>query len=93
MITQIIASNHIIKFKKKSNKKFQLVIDEQIKKIIDNPTIGEIKKGDLAGISVYKFKHNRQLYLLSYELKINTLYLYTIGTHENYYKSLKKILK
>jgi mRNA interferase RelE/StbE len=93
MIKNIIASNKIIKFKKKSNKTFQLEIDEQIKNIINNPNIGELKKGDLSGIKVHKFKFNKQLYLLSYEIINNTLNLYTIGTHENYYRILKTFLK
>jgi mRNA interferase RelE/StbE len=93
MIKNITASSHIIKFKKKSNKKFQLEIDVQIKIIINNPDIGELKKGDLAGVKVHKFKFNKQLYLLSYEVINETLNLYTIGTHENYYRTLKNFFK
>jgi mRNA interferase RelE/StbE len=88
----IIVSNHFLKFKKKSPKKLQLEIDNEVKNIIKNPEIGELKKGDLKAIRIHKFKYKVQLYLLSYEVKGNTLFLYLIGTHENYYKQLKRYL-
>ncbi|MGR3176896.1 MAG: type II toxin-antitoxin system RelE/ParE family toxin [Candidatus Anammoxibacter sp.] len=86
----ITASNRFLKFKKKSHKNLQLAIDKEIKKIINNPNIGELKKGDLKGIRVYKFKVKTQLYLLSYEVKGNNVFLYLIDTHGNYYKQLKE---
>ncbi len=88
----IIASNHFLKFKKKSPKKLQLEIDNEVKNIINNPEIGELKKGDLKSIRVHKFKFKAQLFLLSYEIKRDTLFLYLIDTHENYYKQLKRYL-
>jgi hypothetical protein len=70
------------------------------------PTIGEAKTGDLQGIRVYKFTHNRQQYLMAYrpptdeEIKaedhrIEVLYIdfYQVGPHENFYAALKKYLK
>jgi len=89
---RIIASNHFLKFKKKSPKKLQFEIDKQVTKLVDDPESGEVKKGDLKGIRVYKFTYGSQLLLLSYEVKGDTLYLYTIGSHENFYKRLKKYL-
>jgi ParE-like toxin of type II bacterial toxin-antitoxin system len=88
----IIVSNHFLKFKKKSPKKLQLEIDNEVKNIINNPEIGELKKGDLKATRAHKFKFKAQLYLLSYEAKGNTLFLYLIDTHENYYKQLKRYL-
>ncbi len=89
---KIIVSNPFIRFKKKSNKNLQIEIDEQVKKILENPEIGELKKGDLRGIRVYKFNFKSQLYLISYEVTGETLYLYVIGTHENFYQRLKNLL-
>ncbi|GBE05007.1 hypothetical protein BMS3Abin10_00626 [bacterium BMS3Abin10] len=89
---KVIASNHFLKFKKKSPKKLQLEIDSQVKKLIEDPDIGEQKKGNLKGIRVHKFTYGRQLFLLSYEVSKNVLRLYTIGSHENFYKKLKKYL-
>lgn len=97
---KIIASNYFLKFKKKSPPNLQLEIDNQVNKIIDNLDIGELKKGDLKGIRVHKFTYKTQLLLLSYEhIPIpavdqgnDVLHLYTIGSHENFYKKLKKYL-
>lgn len=89
---KVIASNHFLKFKKKSPKKLQLEIDNQVKKIIEDPETGEQKKGNLKGIRVHKFTYGHQLLLLSYEVSENVLWLYTIGSHENFYKKLKKYL-
>jgi len=87
---KVIASNHFLKFKKKSLKKLQLAIDDQVRLILENPEIGELKKGDLRGIRVHKFKHEPQLLLLSYEIKEDALFLYSIGSHESFYKKLKQ---
>lgn len=89
---KIVVSNAFIRFKKKATKNIQLEIDEQVKKILENPEIGELKKGDLRGIRVHKFKFKNQLYLISYELNGETLNLYVIGTHENFYDRLKNLL-
>lgn len=89
---KIIASNHFLKFKKHSSDLLQLEIDKQVKAININSDIGKMKKGDLKGIRVLKFKFKTQQYLLSYEVKFDILYLYLIGSHENYYKKLKKYL-
>jgi len=89
---KIIVSNSFIRFKKKSNKNLQLEIDEQVKKILENPEIGELKKGDLQGIRVHKFNFKSQLYLVSYEVIGHNLHLYVIGTHENFYQRLKNLL-
>ena len=89
---KIVVSNAFLRFKKKSNKNIQLEIDEQVKKILENPEIGELKKGDLRGIRVHKFKIKSQLYLISYEVTGETLNLYVIGPHENFYDRLKNFL-
>ena len=89
---KIVVSNAFLRFKKKFNKNIQLEIDEQVKKILENPEIGELKKGDLRGVRVYKFKIKSQLYLISYEVTGETLNLYVIGTHENFYDRLKNLL-
>jgi len=40
-------------------------VDDAVADIVRDPTIGEAKKGDLAGVFVYKFKCNGQLTLLA----------------------------
>lgn len=78
---------------RKNPEKFQLAIDEQVRKILEEPYIGELKKRNLKGIRVYKFEHGPQLLLISYEVKENTLFRYAIGSHENFYKKLKMYLR
>ena len=58
--------------------------------IIQNPDLGEGKKGDLAGVFVYKFDCVNQLYLLAYEFDPSTRVLLLVGTHENFYRTLKR---
>ncbi|MCP4374445.1 MAG: type II toxin-antitoxin system RelE/ParE family toxin [Deltaproteobacteria bacterium] len=82
-------SKKVKKFKK--NKKEKL--DTAVKEIIETPSIGVEKKGDLRGIFVHKFKIQKTLYLLSYRLIEQNLELIMIGAHENYYKDLKSYLK
>jgi mRNA-degrading endonuclease RelE of RelBE toxin-antitoxin system len=70
-------------------------VDQAIIKIIADPAIGKEKKGDLAGVFVYKFKINKQEILLAYRLQPNKkkpqeLVLLNIGPHENFYSAMKR---
>ena len=47
---------------KNLHKNQKQILDEAIKEVMANPTIGQMKKGDLADIRVYKFKILNQLY-------------------------------
>lgn len=78
---------------KKLAKKEKKILDVEIKKIINGPSTGVEKKGDLSGIYVHKFKIHSILYLLSYRIKKETLELIMLGPHENYYRDLKNYLK
>ena len=80
---------------KKTVKKFfphqKKELDKIVEEIIKNPDIGELKKGDLSHIRVYKFKIQTQLFLLAYtfESGVMILTLLALGSHENFYKNLK----
>jgi mRNA interferase RelE/StbE len=74
---------------KKIHQKQLPEINASIREIIQNPEIGEEKKGDLAGIRVYKFRVQNQLYLLAYELNETSIILLALGVHENFYRDLK----
>lgn len=78
---------------KKFTKQEKDILDDQLRKIVENPLIGEEKKGDLKGVFVYKFKIKTLQYLLSYRLIHKDIELIMIGPHENYYKDLKSYLK
>ena len=68
-------------------------LDQEIKKIMQDPAFIEEKKGDLRGIYVHKFKIKTIQYLLSYRVLGDDLELIMIGLHENYYRDLKNYLK
>lgn len=77
---------------KKLHKDQRDKINAAILAIIENPKIGEEKKGDLAGVYVYKFKMHHQEYLLAYEWDPLNRLLLALGVHENFYRNLKKLL-
>lgn len=68
----------------------QTVVDAAVRTIVANPEIGEAKKGDLAGVRVDKFPLNRQQMLLAYEWDPKTRVLLLLGSHENFYRDLKR---
>lgn len=73
----------------KTNQKTDL--DAAIRTLASSPELGELKKGDLAGIRVHKFHMVNQLVLLAYsydEAKVS-LTLLALGSHENFYRDLK----
>jgi len=78
---------------KKFKKKEKLELDNEIKKIIENPSAGSEKKGDLKGVFVHKFQITNTLYFMSYRFVGEDIELITIGPHENYYRDLKAYLK
>jgi len=67
------------------------VVEDEIDLIIDNPEVGEQKRGNLSYLRVHKFSLNGQQVLLGYnwqEEKL-TLHLLNIGSHENFYRDAK----
>ena len=75
-----------------SNEKSDL--DTAVKYLIFNPEAGEMKRGDLTGVLVYKFKMVNQLTLPAYTWTedILTLTLLALGSHENFYRDIKRSL-
>jgi len=72
-------------FSKREKKK----LDEEVQKILNNPSIGSEKKGDLHGVFVHKFIISTSQFLLAYRYFGENLELSMIGPHENYYRDLK----
>ena len=72
---------------------FQQIILDAVEAVAADPERGELKKGDLGGFRVYKFTKNRQLALMAYKQEKDSLILYQVGPHENFYKNLKNYLK
>ena len=90
---KVLQSRSFEKKTKRLTKKQKNILDKQIRKILDNPTIGQEKKGDLRGIHVHKFKIEATQHLLPYRFVEEALELIMIGPHENYYRDLKIYLK
>jgi hypothetical protein len=80
---------------KKLHSKDKAILDENVKAVANDHTIGEEKRGDLNGVFVHKFKLNNRETLLAYRLqpdKFNpqALILLAVGSHENFYVQLKR---
>lgn len=76
--------------KLKSNQKEEL--DTAVKALLENPLLGELKKGNLGFLRVYKFKMNKQLTLLGYSFDDGALILelMALGPHENFYRDINQ---
>jgi len=90
---KIIQSRSFEQQIKKFNHTQKMELDEQIKLIVENPSIGTEKKGDLRDVYVHKFKIKTIQYLLAYRFDEERLELVMIGPHQNYYRDLNKYLK
>lgn len=68
------------------------LLEDAIDQIAENPELGDMKKGDLGGVRVYKFRIHNQLVLLAYrhEDDNKVITLLSLGSHENFYRDLKK---
>lgn len=67
------------------------IVEDEIDKIIDDPELGELKKGDLSHLRIHKFMMDNQQVLLGYSWvddKIE-IYLLQLGPHENFYQKMK----
>ena len=89
---KIIQSPLFAKQKKRLHKNQIKDLDNAVRKIAQDLEIGTLKVGDLNGVRVYKFKSMNSLILLAYETIENSLFLYTFGSHQNFYRELKKYL-
>jgi mRNA-degrading endonuclease RelE of RelBE toxin-antitoxin system len=92
-ITQILQTPTFKKAVKKLHQNQKMDLDKAVKELIENPLLGEQKKGDLSFLRVYKFKMNKQLTLLGYSYQDGTvtLELMALGSHENFYRDIKSI--
>ena len=67
-------------------------LDTAVRAILDNPSIGESKTGDLKSgeLRVYKFKMMGQECRLAYTHKDSTLLLEKVGPRQNFYRDFKR---
>lgn len=80
---------------KKASKKLHVdekkALDIAVRTLIQDPLLGEQKKGDLSYLRVYKYKMGLKQFLLGYEYnkETQTIFLTALGPHENFYRDLK----
>ncbi len=88
--------------KKLKDKKLKSLYKEAIDAILEDPTIGEEKSGDLKGIRGYDIYHNRINYELAYTVEYiqvdgkddpDVVVVIMAGTRENFYDELKRYWK
>ncbi|MGS2742499.1 type II toxin-antitoxin system RelE/ParE family toxin [Halomonas sp. LS-001] len=67
-------------------------LDAAVKALMDDPALGEQKKGNLSFLRVHKFKMNKQLTLLGYSFDDGALVLELLAlrSHENFYRDIKQ---
>lgn len=90
---KILQSRSFERRVKKFTKRQKNKLGQEVHKIMDKPSIGSEKKGDLRGVYVHKFKIHTVQYLLSYKFLGTLLELIMIGPHENYYRDQKSYQK
>lgn len=80
---------------RKLHKKEKTALDEAVRAIVKAPNIGDSKIGDLTGVTVYKYKDSDKQYLLAYRYddESKTITLLALGSHENFYRDLKRVVK
>lgn len=91
-ITTVLQTPTFRKAVKKLHQNQKSDLDNAIKALMSDPLLGQLKKGDLAFLRVYKFKMAKQLTLLgySYENGAVVLELIALGSHENFYRDVKQ---
>ena len=88
---RLLVTPTFIRATKKLRPPQKLELDVALKAISANPTIGDVKVGDLAGVRVDKFRLANQICLLAYRiLDAESLKLLSVGSHENFYRDLKR---
>ncbi len=90
---RIFQSKSFEKKIEKMSKSEKGALDREVKRIEEDSSLGEEKKGDLKDIFIHKFKLKTIQYLLAYRKVGDDLELVMIGPHENYYRDLKQYLK
>ncbi len=93
MKRKVFQSPLFVRQKNRLHPKEITALDQIVQTLLENPQIGEEKRGDLAGVYVHKFKVKAKLFLLAYEFDDFEILLIALGPHENFYRDLKRYMK
>ena len=86
-------------FKKLKDKQLKKLYQETIDAILEDPSIGEEKTGDLKGVRGYDIFYNHTNYELAYTVEyvkridsdaVDIVVVIMAGTRENFYEALKR---
>ena len=86
-------------FKKLKDKQLKKLYQETIDALLEDPSIGEEKTGDLKGVRGYDIFYNHTNYELAYTVEyvkridsdaVDIVVVIMAGTRENFYEALKR---
>jgi len=83
-------------FKKLKDKILKEKFQQEIEAVLADPSIGEAKTGDLAGVFCCNIHHQKNNYELAYTLVEQdgeVVVIILAGTRENFYEELKRYMK
>ena len=83
-------TNAFLRAYKKLHDNQKDAVDQAVAAVVQDPASGDAKKGDLLGVFVYKFNCVNQQFLLAYEYDPIKRVLLLVGSHENFYRNLKR---
>lgn len=91
-MTHLVALPRFQKAAKKMRPAEKAALHDAIRVVVADPAVGAMKVGDLAGTRVHKYRYQTTLMLLAYSVSEDggTITLQAIGTHENFYRDLKR---
>ena len=91
---RLLITTSFVKATKKLHAPQKVELDAALKLISKDPIMGEAKVGDLVGVYVYTFRLFQQQVLLAYRIvDPESIKLLTFGSHENFYRDLKRQAK
>ena len=77
---------------KKLHRNQRLLVNAAIEEIVESPSIGVQKNGDLGTIRVHKKRKGGTELLIAYWSTKSSIELIDMGSHENFYRELKRKL-
>lgn len=82
--------------KKIKDNKLKGLFRKALENLAQDPTLGQEKTGDLAGIRSYDVYYNKTNYELAYTVIVEgdaIIVVIMVGTRENFYEELKRYMK
>ena len=78
---------------KKLHKGERDLVNSVLDEILEDVEVGLLKKGDLGSLRVHKKRKGKQEFLVAYWSTKGALEFIDMGSHENFYRDLKRQLK